>query len=286
MTPVSEFHRLSVDHGWLIAEHLIDEEGIWTSRSNGASVSYSESGHSNLMVHEDRSFWFGARADAIVAAVCRYGDGSCVWEIGAGNGHVAAALQAAGIPAVAVEPGPVGIANAHQRGVPAIRGLLFELDLPDASLGAAGMFDVLEHLAEPAALLAEVRRVLRPGALLVVTVPAHGWLWSDKDTAAGHFRRYSRRALDEQLTGAGFQGVDSRYLFPSLVVPMAIRYRLPFLVRGPAAAEAVSARVTRDLGSPGGLYRVLKRVFSVERRVSQAIRIPFGTSILGVYRKP
>ena len=286
MTAGAEFERLDADHAWAISEHLSDEAGVWVTASTEASVSYSEGGHANLVSSEDASFWFRTRAEAIVAAFSRHGDRSCVWEIGAGNGHVAASLQAAGIPAVAVEPGPVGIVNAHRRGVPAIRGVLGDLQLPSGSLGAAGMFDVLEHLEDPASLLAELKRVLRSGGLLAVTVPSYTWLWSDKDMVAGHFRRYSRRSLDEELGENGFDRVESRYLFPSLVVPMALRYRLPFLLRGPAPDQSVAARVARDLGTPRALHAILSALFSAESRLTRAVRVPFGTSILGVYRTP
>lgn len=283
---VREFDRLRRDFDWDISNRLRFEGGVWVTPTVTPEVSYPESGHASLMAVEDRSFWFKNRAQAIVEAVQRFGDGSCLWEVGAGNGHVSEALISAGISAVAVEPGAHGIANAAGRGVPAIRGVLAALELPDGSIGSAGMFDVLEHLQEPQLLLAELRQVLRTDGLLVLTVPASDWLWSDKDAVAGHYRRYSRQALDGELISAGFVKLDSRFLFPLLVPPMAVRYRLPFLVRGAADPDRLHDRVSNDLGGGGrALGSIVDAVFAVEGRLTRRFRMPFGTSVLGVYRK-
>lgn len=84
-------------------------------------------------------------------------------------------------------------------------GTLESLNLPSNSLYAVGVFDVLEHLEKPKDLLAEVYRVLKPGGICLVTVPAHEWLFSNFDANIGHYRRYSRKNLLCSLDGAGFR---------------------------------------------------------------------------------
>lgn len=287
MTPrPAEFDRLRQEHGWDITSRFRLERGLWVDREPSITVvSYPESGHASLMAAEDGSFWFRSRARSILAAYRRWGAGKCLWEVGAGNGHVAATLLAAGIEAVAVEPGPVGIANAESRGVPAIRAVLGDLDLPSGSLGAVGIFDVLEHLEDPRTLLAEIHRVLRADGRLFITVPAYQWLWSEKDVVAGHFRRYTRSTLESQLSEAGFLPLESRYLFPSLVLPMALRYRVPFILRGARPSDEVTARVAQDLASGGGLAsRVVNAAFAAEGWLTRTAKAPFGTTVLGAYR--
>ena len=56
------------------------------------------------------------------------------------------------------------------------------------------LLDVLEH-TEDTDVLAEARRVVRPRGRVLTAVPAHQWLWSDRDLVAGHRRRYSRAGL-------------------------------------------------------------------------------------------
>jgi SAM-dependent methyltransferase len=64
--------------------------------------------------------------------------------------------------------------------------------------------DVIEHIEDDRGALAELRAALRPGGTLVLSVPAHAWLFGARDRALGHFRRYSRTLLLDRLTTAGF----------------------------------------------------------------------------------
>src|SRR5262249_37720887 len=73
-----------------------------------------------------------------------------------------------------------------------------ELDHGEAADGCAPggpLLDVLEPLDADDAALAEMIRLVRPGGLVVITVPALRWLWSDWDVSLHHRRRYERRDL-------------------------------------------------------------------------------------------
>ncbi len=74
-------------------------------------------------------------------------------------------------------------------------------DLPfrDGSFNVVMASDVLEHIESDGEAVAEIARVLRPGGSAILSVPAHGWLFSQHDTALQHFRRYSKRAVRELL---------------------------------------------------------------------------------------
>ena len=67
--------------------------------------------------------------------------------------------------------------------------------------------DVIEHLDDDRAALAELRRVAAPGARLVLTVPAYSWLWSEHDVSMHHRRRYTEPRLRERVAAAGL-GAD------------------------------------------------------------------------------
>ena len=85
--------------------------------------------------------------------------------------------------------------------------------------------NVLEHIEDDERALAELRRVMRPGATLVVYVPALPWLFTTMDTRVGHFRRYRRAELVEKLLRAGFTVGSVRYV-DSLGVLATLAYRL------------------------------------------------------------
>jgi len=67
--------------------------------------------------------------------------------------------------------------------------------LPDGTLDIVTALDVLEHTPDDAAVVREFRRLLKPGGVVAVTVPASMALWSDWDIALHHHRRYTRTQL-------------------------------------------------------------------------------------------
>jgi len=79
-------------------------------------------------------------------------------------------------------------------------------DLPfrDEQFDLVCAIDLLEHLQEETQALREMRRILKRGASLIITVPAYKLLWSEHDLSAGHMRRYSKENLIEKLNSSGF----------------------------------------------------------------------------------
>lgn len=92
-------------------------------------------------------------------------------------------------------------------------GTFESLSLPSISIEVIGDFDVLEHLENSLSLLNEINRVLKPRGLLIVTVSAHQWLYSNFDASIGHYKGYSRREISAQICSAKFQMRNSRFLF-------------------------------------------------------------------------
>ena len=59
--------------------------------------------------------------------------------------------------------------------------------------------DVIEHIDDDRAALASIAARLKPGGKLLMTVPAHQWMWSAHDVANHHQRRYSKRGLRQLI---------------------------------------------------------------------------------------
>lgn len=95
-----------------------------------------------------------------------------------------------------------------EEGNPVIAGDLQTLELPPEAFDAAVCAEVLEHLDDDAAALAVLAAALRPGGLLLVTVPAGPYRYDWTDRWAGHVRRYTLEGLRERISGAGFTDVD------------------------------------------------------------------------------
>jgi len=130
------------------------------------------------------------------------------------------------------------------------------------------MLDVLEHLPDPVGALSHARALLEPDGRLVVTVPAFQWLWTHHDELNRHFVRYTRATLREVAGRAGLRMEASRYFF-HWTVPGKLAVRAKERLLGPGGPERVPA-------AP------VNRALYLLSRAAQAVRLPFGSSLLAV----
>jgi SAM-dependent methyltransferase len=260
-----------------LTEH---DDGIWRASAR-AAVDYPDEANAFCFAVEERSFWFDYRNRCILGLLRNFPPAGPIVDIGGGNGFVSLALQRAGYPTVVVEPGPIGAHNARDRGLsPVVCATLEDAAFRSASLDAAALFDVIEHVQDDGGLLGEVRRVLKPGSRLYLTVPAFRALWSAEDEAIGHHRRYTLSSLASRLAAAGFAVDYATYIFAPLVVPLFLLRTLPSRLgwrtsidRARTAAELRPAR--------GTVLRVVTALLDVEvTMVGRRRPIPFGTSCL------
>ena len=255
--------------------------GLWVSPS-AAPVSYPESGSREYREVEDRSFWFRHRNRCLVELFRRHPPAGTVFDIGGGNGVVAAALSAAGFNMVVVEPSMDGALGALERGLrPVICSTAAEARFRPASLPAVSLFDVVEHIADDIGFLRQMHRALRPRGLLYLTVPAYQGLWSAEDEYAGHHRRYTVGTLRGTLAAAGFDVVYATYFFT--VLPFAI---VPFRTV-PSLLGRRRHRPPATEHMPGGpaLASLIVRMLSFElAAIRRSVMLPMGGSCLAVAR--
>jgi ubiquinone/menaquinone biosynthesis C-methylase UbiE len=247
-------------------------------------VSYPEGGADAMLRVEETSFWFAHRNTIIALVLDRFAPGRELWDVGGGNGFQALRLQQRGRKVVVVEPGDAGCRNAAARGVAAIRhGTLESLALASASLDAVSLFDVVEHLADPVAMLAECRRVLSPAGRVFVTVPAYQALWSDEDELAAHRRRYDTALLEQHLSAAGLKLEWFSYFFQPLVLPILLLRALPYRLRPRRAGR--TAPDLSDHGTGGLGQRVVEALLAREARaLGDGRTLAFGSSLIAVGR--
>ncbi|GGN02916.1 hypothetical protein GCM10009721_32710 [Terrabacter tumescens] len=158
---------------------------------------------------EDDHWWYRERRHLLAKAIAGLAPGRAI-DIGAAGGGNTRVLRQHGWDAVALEYGADGAEVAHGRGLATIRGDATRLPLADSSLDLVVAFDLLEHLVDDDAAVAEVRRVLKPSGTYLVAVPADPRLWSDHDEAVDHVRRYTRDGLVDLLQRGGFEVTDVR----------------------------------------------------------------------------
>ena len=231
------------------------------------------------LIAVDRShWWFRGKAALVATALTRTGGArGLLADVGAGAGGVTAMLGWDPERLVVLEAGERLAGHArHAHGLPAVRSAATPLALADASVDVVCLLDVLEHLSDPAAALAEAARVLRPDGRLVLNVPGHRWLWSPADVHLGHLRRYDRRLVRRELAGAGFEPVLSTHVFSWLVLPVLVERRVLRRRRPSLGLDRAGFVVDRTA-------MVLT---TIERLLLGRVSVPFGTSILCVAKRP
>lgn len=154
--------------------------------------------------------------------------------------------------------------------------------LPAASLDYVTALDVLEHVPDDAAVVRGFHRLLKPGGVAVVTVPASMALWSDWDEALHHFRRYDRARLRALFPAEQWELVHVNYTnvvaYPA--VWMVRKWRK--VARGKNAQNASGVRAEDKEPAPW-LNTLLRAVFV--RLGFWRVPFPFGVSLLLVARK-
>jgi 2-polyprenyl-3-methyl-5-hydroxy-6-metoxy-1,4-benzoquinol methylase len=151
--------------------------------------------------------------------------GERVLDVGCGEGRFALELARAGTEVVGIDIAEEPLRRARLR-YPELDlrhvQAAGEWPLPDASFDAVWAGEVIEHVADTAGWLSEVRRVLRSGGSLLLSTPDHGrleMLWwalaprafeAHFDPRADHLRFYRSRTLTELFEEFGFQDVQVR----------------------------------------------------------------------------
>jgi SAM-dependent methyltransferase len=101
------------------------------------------------------------------------------------------------------------------RDLPDLPFLQFDLTrcpLPSQSLDAVVLLNVLEHIKDDSAAMAQVFRILKPGGIAVIEVPAGPRLYDVYDKLLMHERRYSSGQLKKLVLGAGFEILTHSHL--------------------------------------------------------------------------
>jgi SAM-dependent methyltransferase len=228
---------------------------------------------------EDRMWWYRAVHANVLTLLGRHmpGHEAILLDAGCGTGGLLRRL-AAERPAwflFGLDAAPNALSRAV-RGPRArmVAGDVNHIPFSDASFDAIVSVDVLSHRAvEVEDTLAEFRRCLTPGGVLLLNLPAYGWMKSGHDERVHNVRRFNRPDAVAMVERAGFRVIRATY-WNTLLFPLMVLRRL--LSRGSEAESDV-----REY--PPLLDRLFGALTAVERRAVEAgINLPFGGSLLVV----
>lgn len=229
--------------------------------------------------NEEHHWWFSARRMILadIVAGFRLPPSARILEIGSGTGGNLEMLAGFGVvSALEMDETARSIASERTGGLFDIRAGCCPSDTPfvGEEFDLICLLDVLEHIDEDIATLIAAHRLLAEGGRVLITVPAHRWLWSDHDIHLHHKRRYSAAELRQKVTAAGLEPVRLTY-FNTILFPLAAVLRLKDRWFGSSSASG--ARMP-----PAPVNRLLRGLFALERFLLGWTDLPFGVSLLCV----
>lgn len=225
---------------------------------------------------EEGHWWFVQRRRLFENLIREAGitPAAAVLDIGTGTGANLRLLRDMGFSNVTgIDPSSHAARWCAEKGLGSVRqGDARALPLGDASIDFVMATDVVEHVEQDDLALKEIARVLKPGGLALITVPAFQSLWGLQDVKSFHYRRYRRAPFLRQIAAAGLGVRDSFYFNYLLFVPI-------FAARKIMTLLGVDMDSENEVNSPL-INRALNTVFSADVATARYIRPPFGVSIL------
>jgi SAM-dependent methyltransferase len=240
-----------------------------------------------LAAVEREHYWFKTRRE-VVRDVLRDAvpdvAGRALFDIGCGSGGLLSFLGESGVPlAGACDVYAESLALVRRR-VEAPLLLVDEGRLPPLGPGFTllSLFDVLEHIDDDRGTLGHLIEILEPGGVLVLTVPAHPFLFGEMDEIAHHRRRYTRRELGDKLRGAGFRVLRLSHFMAPLVPLVVLRWLARVLPRRGSSLE----RRKQELSVVPVVNGLMSGLLRLERPLVRASLLPLGSSLIAVAERP
>ena len=231
--------------------------------------------YDRMAAHDSTHWWYRARRDILHDYLVKFGDlpkRARILEIGCGTGHNLPMLAEFGeVDAIEIDPAARRIAG-ERLGKPVGAAPLPVLPgVPRGAYDLIAVLDVVEHIEDDIAALTAMRERLAPGGKILITVPAHPWLWSAHDVVNHHHRRYTKGTLRAAIGAAGLKPAKLAY-FNSLLFPLAAGARLLGKLTGREDSD--------DSPPPPAVNALFERIFRLERHMVGRVPMAPGVSIV------
>lgn len=206
----------------------------------------------------------------------RLAKGAVVLEVGTNTGGFIKALGEPGFAVIGSDylSHSLNIAAGRLPGVPLIQFDLTQCPLEDGSVDGVVLLNVLEHIENDTAALRQLHRILKPGGVMVLEVPAGPALFDYYDEHVGHFRRYAKAPLLALVERAGFSIAYATHLGVVLYPPFALLKLFNRVFKRRLAPAERDRLVAREMASTARPW--LGAVLAAEQRLGRRVRYPFG----------
>ena len=227
-------------------------------------------------VVEATHWWFVGRRRLFSHMIkrCDLAAGAEILDVGTGTGANLRMLRDMGfVHVMGIDSSPEAARYCQQKGLGSVQlADVCALPFPDGRFDFIMATDVIEHVDEDDKALNELRRVLKPGGKILLTVPTFHSLWGLQDDFSHHKRRYRMPGLLAQVKAARFQPTESFYFNYLLFVPI-------FLCR--QVLRLTKPKITSEFQiNWRWLNWVLLRLFEFDVWTAPGLHPPFGISAL------
>jgi SAM-dependent methyltransferase len=211
-----------------------------------------------------------------------------IMEVGCSAGHLLADMRRS-LPNATLTGGDYTLGTLvklgeKMPGIPLVRFNLAASPLPSNSYDAMVLLNVLEHIEDDIAAASHIARMLKPGGVAVIEVPAGPELFDDYDRQLQHFRRYTLQGICGVVEQAGLVVERRNYLgaliYPAFYLAKKLSQSRPKL---PAEREE---HVANAIGATSRFNAVGRAIMSLEEAIARGITFPRGIRCVVTARKP
>ena len=225
---------------------------------------------SRQIKNQEKHWWFQARKKIIDQIISNINlkKNNNILDFGAGSGVNLDMLEKYGLVDVHEQNKYAKkiIKKRHKK----IKNLYSTLKIKKKFYDLILVADVIEHVKKPKNLLKDLKKFLKKDGRILITVPAYQFLFSRKDEALGHYRRYNKNHLKNELSGFKIENIS--YFNTFLCIPIIIMTLLNKLLKRDYIKEVET--------TPNFiLNKLLYIVFAAERYFIKYLNLPFGVSI-------
>jgi SAM-dependent methyltransferase len=257
-----------------------DEYRLRKSKMEVLSFFMNSMAFEKMNRHGATYWWYQGKKAILEHLICEYDReaGTRILDLGCGTGSMFDFLAPLG-SIVGLDNSEDAIEFARQsNGAGLIRGNTEFLPFESKTFDLVASFDNLEHVENDDIALQEIRRVIVDNGLLLLSVPAHEYLWSGRDIQLGHQRRYRKEGIRKKLNENRFEVAKASYGYFCLYPVLLVKSLLDRVFNSPKIYKTDIRHLPEPLNS------ILAGWLKIEALWSAKIGLPAGTSIFVIAR--
>ena len=224
-------------------------------------------------------FWMKARMRVLIGLLTGNNYHGVFLDIGCGSGQTMVEIEAA----VKCRIDGADLDEKLLLKAPRIKGKLMILDVMDEHPSLSEKYDlillldVLEHVNNDTEFLKNTMRLLKPGGVIIINVPALQSMYSRYDSQVGHKRRYTILTLRGAAEAAGLTTLTGQYWGITMVPLLLLRKLALIFVRKKSIIKTGFSEPSERVG------QLLNAICRIEHGLQ--IPQPFGTSVMSSFKK-